>query len=455
MPWRLAPRGRRTLPGFRERTGPSYPFDETAGTRVRLFPQTPVGDDIDPPETVWLSTPLGALGEGPSDDRMYVIDPLDKPLPYGTNAAPPGQSPLIQIPPWRGPLYPPAAPGFDGHLDHIPLGTPEFEAAHVYGAARYVLDIWEAYLGGPVPWHFRDDYEQLEIVLLRHFDNATAGYGYMEIGSAQTQDGSISPFSLNFDLIAHEVGHLLIFSLLGLPDLDRPEGEYYAFHESTADVISLISAMHFDSVVDRLLDDTSGNLYTYNQLARIAELSTCEQIRLANNRERMEDYAEGWQKEHHLAQPLTGAMFDILVDIFHENLLDRDLVSEKTEDLADLLQRDDQAQGVIQTVFDRAYEQDPQGFKEALLDARDEVALGLAATWQSLEVDHLDFRTVGEQLLLVDQDLNGGRYQRLITNNLAWRQIGEIKAGPRLAKPDQDSHIFSTRTQAPNEQGLF
>jgi len=428
---------------------------ELNGTRVRLFPQTPVGDDELIPETVWLSTPPQRLGPGPSDDRMYVIDPLDKPIPYGNNAAPPNRPPLFQIPPWRGPVYPSALPSPDGHLDHIPLGTPEFEAAHVYGAARFVLDIWEGYLGGPVPWHFRNDHRRLEIVLLRHFDNATAGYGYMEIGSAETQDGDISPFSLNFDLIAHEVGHLLIFSLLGLPDLDQTDGEYYAFHESTADVISLISALHFDSVVEQLLDDTSGNLYTYNQLARIAELSTFEQIRLANNRERMEDYAEGWHNEHHLAQPLTGAMFDILVDIFHEHLLDRGLVSEKAEDLADLLQRDDQAQDIIQTIFDEAYEQAPEGFKEALLDARDDAALGLAATWRSLEVDGLNFRTVGERLLQIDRALNDGRYQRLIANNLGWRQIGEISAGPRLAPPDEQSHIFSPRTLAPDERGLF
>lgn len=426
-----------------------------AGTRVRLFPQTPIGDDAAEPETVWLSTPAGSLQAGPADDRMYVIDPLDKPIPYGSNAAAPGDPPLFQIPPWRGPLASSARPNADGHLDHIPLDTAAFEAAHVYGAVRYVLDIWEGYLGGPIPWHFRRDHERLEIVLLRHFDNATAGYGYMEIGSATTEDGRNSPFSLNFDLIAHEVGHLLIFSLLGLPDLDRADGEYYAFHESTADIISLISSLHFNSVVDDLLDQTSGNLYTYNQLARFAELSTYEQIRLANNRERMQDYAQGWHKEHHLAQPLTGAMFDSLVDIFHEQLLDRGLISEPAEDLADRLQRDDQAQDQIQAIFDDAYGQDPHGFKDALLQARDEAALGLAATWQSLEVDGLSFEGVGRKLLHVDQELTGGRYQRLIANNLHWRQIGEISAGPRLAPPDEDSHVFSPRTQCPDEHGLF
>ncbi len=453
MPLRLAPRFNRIRPASRGRRG--FRVDELGGTRVRLFPQTPVGEDAAAPETVWLSTPPEVLGEGPSDDRMYVIDPIDKPIPYGTSAAPAGRPPLFQIPPWQGPLYRPVMPSPDGHLDHLPVGTPEFEAAHVYGAARYVLDIWEAYLGGPVPWHFRADHERLEIVLLRHFDNATAGYGYMEIGSAETKDGSISPFSLNFDLIAHEVGHLLIFSLLGLPDLDRVDGEYFAFHESTADVISLISALHFDSVVDELLDHTSGNLYTFNQLARIAELSTYEQIRLANNRERMADYRDGWHNEHHLAQPLTGAMFDILVDVFHEHLLDRGLVSEQTEDLADVLQRNDEAQDIIQETFDDAYERDPMGFKEALLDARDDVALGLAATWQSLDVDDLTFERVGKQLLLADRDLTGGRYQRLIANNLRWRQIGDIRAGPRLSPPNEHSHIFSTRTQYPDDYGLF
>jgi len=429
--------------------------EQALGTRVRLFPQMPVRGAMIEPETILLSTPPEEIGPGPSDDRLYVIDPLDKPIAYGRNAAPPGHDPIFQIPPWFGPLHAPALPSADGHLDHIPIGTPEFEAAHVYGATRYVLDIWEDYLGEPITWHFAREYERLEIVLLRHFDNATAGYGYMEFGTAITEDGEISPFSLNFDIIAHEVGHLIIFSLLGVPDLDRIDGEFFAFHESAADIVTLISSLHFDSVVDQLLAETSGNLYTYNQLTRFAELSSCEQIRLASNRKRMSSFADGWHKEHHLSQPLTGAMFDIFVDIFHEHLLNRGLVSASTEDLADHLQRDDQVQDIIQAIFDDAYIANPLGFKEALLDARDEAALGLAATWRSLRAEDLTFREVGNQLLSADRELNGGRYQRLIANNLDWRQIGEIEAGPQLSRPGKDSHLFSTRTQSPDEQGLF
>jgi hypothetical protein len=169
----------------------------------------------------------------------------------------------------------------------------------------------------------------------------------------------------------------------------------------------------------------------------------------------MSDYADGWHNEHDLAQPLTGAMFDILVDIFHEQLLDRDLISADAEELADLLQRNDRAQHLIQAMFDQAYQQDAQGFKDALLQARDQAALGLAATWRTLEVEGLNYQRVGEQLLRVDQDLNGGRYRRLIENNLRWRQIGEIRAGPRTSPPGGDSHLFSPRTLCPDERGLF
>ena len=421
---------------------------EPHGTRCRLFAQTPVAEAVEELEMVWLSPPAGSVGPGPSDQRMYVIDPVDKPIAYGQSVAAFG-SPILSMPPWSGPLHPPAMPDRAGHLDHIPLGTPEFEAAHVYGAVRYAMDIWEGYLGGPFAWHFDRNHDRLEIVLLRHMANATAGYGYMEIGTVMTEDGLLSPFSLNFDVLAHEVGHLLLFGILGLPDPDRPDGEYYGLHESVADIVSLISSLHFDSVVDQLLDQTSGNLYTFNRLARFAELSTSEQIRLADNRARMVDYADGWHDEHHLAQPVTGAMFDILVDIFHENLLDRGLVTGEVEDLADLLQRDDSAQHIIQSLFDDAYQGQPEGFKEALIDARDDVGFALAATWTELDAAGLSYAAFSEQFLETDRELNGGRYQRLISNSLDWRQIGMIPPGPRLSPPDECSHMFSPRTMGP------
>ena len=102
-----------------------------------------------------------------------------------------------------------------------------------------------------------------------------------------------------------------------------------------ADTAALIAALHFDFLVDDLLEDTRGNLYTFNELDRFAELSTTTQVRLASNSVKLSQFAGGWIDEHDLSQPLTGALFDILVDIFQENLVERGLITREVADLSD------------------------------------------------------------------------------------------------------------------------
>jgi hypothetical protein len=419
-----------------------------AGTRFRLFPQPWFPGSNQVLETVWLSPPPGAIGPGPSDDRMYVIDPVDRRRSYGIHFGPFG-TPYLELPPWQGAIYRPPEPDPAGHFDHLEPGTAQFEAVHAYGAVRFVLDVWEGYFGGPIAWHFGRNYDRLEVVLHRELDNALAGYGFMEVGGLESQAGDYVPFSLNFDVLAHEVGHLIIYSQVGLPSIEVPSGEYFGFHEAAADVVAVISVLHFDSVVDDLLDTTSGNLYVLNRLNRIAELSDNDQIRLASNASKLSDFATGWTNEHDLSEPLTGAMFDILVDIFHESLLARRLITPEVEDLADELERRPEYEGLLQALFDDSYATNAEGFKEALLEARDLMGIYLTNAWTRLSPDSLNYDDVGGALLEVDRDLTAGRYHRLIRRNFDLRDIGRVRVGPRLAPPTAASHAFSARTVLP------
>ncbi|MGH6886871.1 MAG: hypothetical protein ACREGK_12450, partial [Geminicoccales bacterium] len=304
------------------------------GTRFRLFPQAPYRTPSPgAPETVWLSPRPGTIGPGPQDDRMYVIDPVGKHAPYGIAFTAHG-TPYLSLPPWHRPIYPPALADAEGHFDHLGIGTPEFEMAHAYGCVRFVLDVWERYFGRPIEWHFSPQYERLEILLLPAWDNAHVGWGFMEVGGHTTAAGELRSFSLNFDTIAHELGHLIIYSEVGIPPVAGAASEYFGFHEAAADLTALIAVLHFDSVVARLLEMTRGNLYTFNELNRFAELGETEEIRIAGNDIRLSTFAPGWTDEHDLSQPLTGALFDIFVDVFHESLLERRLISPEVEDLA-------------------------------------------------------------------------------------------------------------------------
>lgn len=422
---------------------------QRGGTRFRLFPQPPFLETFAEPETVIVSSPQGSVGPGPADHRMYAVDPIGKQLAYGPKKDGRGSG-TVFLPPWRGDALPPALPDADGHFDYIPVEWPEFEAAHLFAAARLTLDIWEGYLGHPVQWHFHRHYDRLELVLQRNLEgNAHMGYGFLEVGFHRADDGEIHPFSLNFDLVAHEVGHCIVFALMGAPDSGAEQSEYYGFHESAADITALIAALHFNSVVDELLTKTRGNLYTFNIANRIAELSGNEQIRSAANKLTMHQFADGWEDEHNLAQPLTGAVFDILVDIFHEELLERNLISARAEDLSDRMENDPDYHDVLQPLFDEAYQGAEDGFRAALFDARDTVGAYMIETWRLLSPDYLGYDDVADKLRAVDRMLNGGRYRRIIDVNLRRRAIGLVRAGPRLKPPGKHNHFNYPRTFVP------
>lgn len=419
------------------------------GTRFRLFPQLPLSDDDNQSEVVAVSIPAGEVQTGPSDDRMYTVYPIGKDEAYGAEWGTPS-SPLLYLPPWDGDIQKLAESDAHGHFDSIEIDTPQFQSAHLYGSVRWVLDIWERYFGEDLQWHFARDYERMELSILPELDNAQIGYGFLEVGAHHTDDGDKLPFSLNFDVVAHEVGHAIIYSKVGIPNPSAEQAEYFGFHESAADLVALISLLHFEIVLDDLLDNTRGNLYTLNRLNRFAELSRNEQIRLAANPLVMSNFIDGWEDEHDLAQPLTGAMFDILVDIFHECLLSAGLLTPYVEDLADQVEYRPEHTDLIQAYFDEAYEGNALEFRQALIDARDTMGTYLADTWNQLSPDYLNYDDVGRVLIDVDQKLLGGRYESVIVNNLRLREIGAVTVGPRLNPPGVGSHVMSSRTAVPN-----
>lgn len=426
------------------------PAGISGGTRFLLFPQSPSSGRPRPPEAVTISTPPGLVGPGPSDDRVYMINPPTKRDPYGLRTDDSGRE-VLDLPPWRGGILRRVAPGPGGHFDHIPPGTPEFAEAHVFGSIRFTMDVWERYFDSPLTWHFARDFPKLEALVLPSFDNAHVGYGFMEIGAHHNDDGTAQSYALNFDVIAHEFGHLIIYGTLGVPNRGNDRGEYFGFHESAADMVAILAALNFETMVDDLLDETSGNLYSFNELNRFAEISANDEIRLASNSEKMWQFADGWDDEHDLSRPLTGALFDTLVDVFQELLVERGLIGRDLADLSDQLEQHPEYDRIIQPRFDAVYPARRQEFRQALVDARDYMGVLLAETWKRLSADDLDYADVGETMMAIDRALTGGRHQREMASSFRWRGIGAVHAGPRLTPPDESSHAFSSRSVTPDD----
>lgn len=394
------------------------------GTRFRLFAQPPFVPGYERPERVRLRAPAGSIASGPGDARMYVTDALDKPWPYA----------FPYMPPFHGAIGPAAEPSPAGHFDHLAPNSRAFASAHLFASASHVVEIWEGYGGHVVPWHFHQP--RLELVPLLDWDNAQAGYGFVETGFGTATDGTLWPFALSFDVVAHEIGHLLLYSLVGLPDADAATPAFGGFHESAADLIALVSLLHFDTVIARVIARSAGNLYVDNELNRFGELSASSEIRNASNSLTLDDVADE-SDIHLLSLVLTGAFFDVLSEAFLLRLHELDVIDGGIVALSRATTRPSEESPSVAAALAAASGAHPDLFHRALGDARDFLGRRLALTFEFLAPDSLTYERVAGTFLAADAAMTGSRGNwGWLATNFTWRKIEpKIPANPVVSRP--------------------
>ena len=396
------------------------------GVRFRLFPdwaEDPLGA-----ETIALTLPVGLVGPGPTDPWMRTVDALGK-----TQYDPPRYGP-----PYRGPRGAPALPNRRGHFDHIAFDDPTFASAHLYGAARFALDVWEKYLGRKVRWRSANVFPQLELIPRVDWDNAQSGPGFLETGARRTHAGELQPFCMNFDVIAHEMGHTILFAEIGVPPPERLTSEFLAFHEAMSDMSALVAIMHFDGVLDSVLRKTHGNLYVLNMLNRFGILSGTEQIRVCDNMATMADVAglrlgaaRSWALRcppvgsiHSPSAPLTGAIFDLLVELFQNGLLARGVIEAELDVRRWPREENEERLQALSARFKDRFDTAEPLFRDALQDARDLAGAALARTFETLSPYDLTFDEVAHTFLRRLDDVCDGADLPLLAENFTWRGIG-------------------------------
>jgi hypothetical protein len=394
------------------------------GTRFHLFPSYAEG--YSEPELVEVSLPPGSIGPGPSDPWMYTRNAISKDEPY---------DPPSYAPPYRGSVYPPAFPGRRGHFNEIAFGTEQFLAAHTYGTVRLVLDIWERYLARTITWWHADLIPRVELIPIVHWQNAQSGPGFIEMGQEPNKSGRLQPFCLNFDVLAHETGHAILFSQIGMAPYVTEA--FLAFHESFADLISMIAVLHFRSVRVRLLQQTWGNLYSLNVLTRFGEYSDTQQIRVASNQTTMAEVDDihlepdgSWfdptgqnRNQHAIAEPLTGAVFSALVEIYQDELVSRGLITPELDARGWTPEDVQEALSEIHLGTGSALRQFEDGFYAALNVARHIVGRCMAHVILTIRPETLNFAGVAARFLEAAVALGQARNLPALMDHFVWRGI--------------------------------
>ena len=291
-----------------------------------------------------------------------------------------------------------------------------------------MLEIWEFYLGRRLSLVGKSGQRKFEIIprVPALGDNAWSGEWYIELGFADRNPRQ--PYCENLDVIAHEMGHIILKHVIGPTPKGPLEFERRAHDEAGADLVSLVTILHFDRVVDAVLAQTQGKLFSKNILSRIGEYrmegsGRRRAGRLFFQNQTMRAVAGARRKgnKYVYARPLLGAAFDILVEIYEARLVRRGLIRQ---DLADRSTRAT-ASGHpdLRREFKAQFKTNPDGFAEALREASADFARLLAAAWRMARRTGVTFSRVASNIAAADARFNRGRYEETIRRAFARRQI--------------------------------
>jgi hypothetical protein len=225
----------------------------------------------------------------------------------------------------------PVSPNAMGDFIQTPL-TPQFDAVHTFAVVRETLTMYQRALavgGTPavVPWQWNTPTVADPIqVFPRHSVMQNAFYsrsGRLLAFGQFPKPGAPAPAPTIFtcrslDIVAHETGHAVLDGLKPNWLLAGNPPQTGALHEAFGDLTAIFLALSQFDQVEAVIAQTKANLHNKTFLADLAEefglaLGLPMGLRNADNNLRLSDVSN---EVHALSQVFTGALYDILADIF-------------------------------------------------------------------------------------------------------------------------------------------
>lgn len=207
-------------------------------------------------------------------------------------------------------------------------GTPEFDCAHTYTVVRQTLTMWQRLRGGaaiPWAWNTAGNTDRLTVhpragvtpnAYYSRTQKALKFFYFTPTGSS-----TVVYTCRSLDIAAHETGHAVLDGLKpGWLGGGNPP-QTGALHESFGDLSAVFLALAQLDQAEAVVALSKANLHHKGFLAALAEqfgaaLGRPFGLRNADNNLKLSEVSN---QVHELSQVFTGAIYDILSDIFvHE-----------------------------------------------------------------------------------------------------------------------------------------
>lgn len=251
------------------------------------------------------------LFDGPTDDRVTT--------------ALPGATPVMRDP--------------DGHF-LFEVGTPEFDCVHAFSVVRLTLDMFDELNGSPVGFQWGT-----ERITVMPYAQVSANAVYSREARAVAFGSFLPTYSMervytcrSVDVVAHETGHAVLDGLKpgwlgnGVPQTG-------ALHEAFGDLTAIFLTLRMPGMAEAVITATGGDLHSRSFLSEVAELlgtglGLPYGLRNADNDLTLDQVGT---EVHALSQVFTGAVYDVLADVFTFTAGPAEALRECAEDLSRLL----------------------------------------------------------------------------------------------------------------------
>jgi len=287
-----------SLPRLKNGTTPlMHALAPPAGARVLIWKQDPSVGEIG---TRKMFLP-GVILEGPRDARITF-----------------GQ-----------PGIAPVSPNAFGDFIMSP-DTDQFDAVHTFAVVRQTLTMYQRVLsradqGAPLPWAWNSSRNTDPLEVFPH-GLPNVMNAYYSRNDRALKFGDFIPSGADgrvytcrsFDIVAHETGHAVLDGLKPRWILNSAPPQTGGLHESFGDLTAIFVALSQLDQVEAVIAQTKADLHDKTFLADMAEefglaLGRPNGLRNADNDLKL---SEAGNEVHAISQVFTGAIYDILADMF-------------------------------------------------------------------------------------------------------------------------------------------
>ncbi|QGZ41438.1 hypothetical protein IP92_00378 [Pseudoduganella flava] len=208
--------------------------------------------------------------------------------------------------------------------------TDQFDAVHTFAVVRQTLTMYQRVLAAgdaaaPLPWAWNNGSNTQPLEVFPHgLPNVMNAY-YSRTDRA-LKFGDFVPSGAeermytcrSFDIVSHETGHAVLDGLKPKWILSSAPPQTGGLHESFGDLTAIFLALSQLDQVEAVIAQTKADLHDKTFLADMAEqfglaLGRTNGLRNADNDLKL---SEAGNEVHAISQVFTGAMYDILADIF-------------------------------------------------------------------------------------------------------------------------------------------